>query len=334
MPETAWLDDHIELFAIHALTPDETHRVQRELDDLPPMERSIFAGRVVETQTAMARYASAYALDAPTELRDSVLDRVFGAGGSEDTGRVAPVTPLTPSAPTDDTAQDTRTRRGTDPRVAGTDASGPAAPGAGAPGQSAAPADADRPDASHTDPGHTDAGEPAAVTSLDDARKRRRRRTVAMSTAAAILAVVALAGGILIGRGLTSEPSRPSAPPVAAAPNQPVLDVLDAPDARATTTQLSSGHGTMSVIASRSTNRAVALLRGANTALPNDRTYQLWLVGKASHPVSAGLVPGRSTPSRPTVVDGLDKSLVLAVTVEPAGGSPQPTTPILATVKL
>jgi anti-sigma-K factor RskA len=55
-------------------------------------------------------------------------------------------------------------------------------------------------------------------------------------------------------------------------------------------------------------------------------------VGGADRPVPAGLIPGDDT--APVVVYDVSGSSVLAVTIEPAGGSPQPTTPILAQVAL
>ncbi|CAM5569062.1 hypothetical protein SALBM311S_02058 [Streptomyces alboniger] len=56
---------------------------------------------------------------------------------------------------------------------------------------------------------------------------------------------------------------------------------------------------------------------------PSDRVRQLWLMRPGAQPRSLGLFAGDT----PLVTSGLDKSATsLAVTVEPDGGSEQPTT--------
>lgn len=57
--------------------------------------------------------------------------------------------------------------------------------------------------------------------------------------------------------------------------------------------------------------------------LPSGRVHQLWLMLPDVQPRSLGLFDGDT----PLVATGLDKTATsLAVTVEPDGGSPQPTT--------
>ncbi|MFW0784030.1 anti-sigma factor [Gordonia sp. CPCC 206044] len=251
MPDTDWLDEHIELYAVDVLAPDEHDRVQAELADLTVTERQVYENRIIETQAVMADFASSYAIDAPDTLRERVLEHVFA---------------------TDDAS---------------------------------------------------------AVVDLDRARSRRGRRRAALIAAAAAAIVVALGAGVLIGRGTAPEPSTP---PVAES-GRVVLDVLAAPDAKLSAGQLADNRGAMSVVTSRQRNQAVALLRDIGNPIPDDRDYQLWLIGKADSPVSAGLIPPSGGES-PTVVDAIDASTVLAVTVEPKGGSVQPTTSILAQLPL
>lgn len=258
MPDTDWLDDHIELYAVAVLPPIEYERVERELDGLSDVERRIYDSRIAETQAAMAEFAGSYARDAPADLRGRVLDRVF-AGAEESMD---------------------------EPRA--------------------------------------DAG-PAPIP-IDRAPSRRRAAVVA---AAAAAIVVSLGAGVVIGRSTAPEPA---APTVTAA-GQQALDVLTAPDAQLAAAQLDDDRGTMSVVASRERNQAVALLRDIGNPIPSDREFQLWLVGNADQPVSAGLIPA-SGAADPTLVENLDSATVLAVTVEPQGGSEQPTTPILAQVQL
>lgn len=99
-----------------------------------------------------------------------------------------------------------------------------------------------------------------------------------------------------------------------------IADVLSAPDARATAGRDAQGQG-ITAIASASEGRAVVTLSGYGE-LPSDRVRQLWLMRPDVQPRSLGLFKGDT----PLVATGLDKSATsLAVTVEPDGGSEQPT---------
>ncbi|MFD4553851.1 anti-sigma factor domain-containing protein [Streptomyces sp. NPDC058469] len=100
-----------------------------------------------------------------------------------------------------------------------------------------------------------------------------------------------------------------------------IAHVLAAPDARATTGADTAGRS-IGVIASASEGRAVVTLNGYG-ALPSGRVRQLWLMRPDVQPRSLGLFKDDT----PLVTTGLDKSATsLAVTVEPGGGSAQPTT--------
>ena len=65
--------------------------------------------------------------------------------------------------------------------------------------------------------------------------------------------------------------------------------------------------------------------------LPPGKVYQLWLIGKPAI-TSAGLLPpAKDGQTPPVLATGVVKGDTLGLTVEPAGGSAQPTTkPILA----
>ncbi|MCW7943017.1 anti-sigma-K factor RskA [Streptomyces hygroscopicus] len=99
-----------------------------------------------------------------------------------------------------------------------------------------------------------------------------------------------------------------------------IAHVLAAPDARATSDRDADGRG-IGVVASASEGRAVVTLSGLG-ALPSGRVHQLWLMRPNVQPRSLGLFSGDA----PLVASGLGKSATsLAVTVEPDGGSAQPT---------
>jgi anti-sigma-K factor RskA len=76
------------------------------------------------------------------------------------------------------------------------------------------------------------------------------------------------------------------------------------------------------VIASATEGSAVVTLGGYGTPA-GGRVHQLWLMRPGAQPRSLGLFEGDT----PLVATGLGTSATsLAVTVEPGGGSPQPTT--------
>lgn len=110
-----------------------------------------------------------------------------------------------------------------------------------------------------------------------------------------------------------------------------VTKVLTASDVRLQTQVLSDG-ATASVTFSRSEGSATLAVSGL-PALPAGRTYAAWFMEDGT-PVPAGLLsgdPGR----RVTLLEGtLDDATAVALSVEPDGGSPQPTTVPLGAVPL
>jgi anti-sigma-K factor RskA len=108
------------------------------------------------------------------------------------------------------------------------------------------------------------------------------------------------------------------------AANQAISAVLSAPDARATTARATGG-GTVTLVSSPSRERVVVASSGL-PALPGSKTYELWMMGPAGvrpagllRPNATGHVPLRVA----TVPSGANR---VGLTVEPAGGSAQPTT--------
>ncbi|MEU6219743.1 anti-sigma factor [Streptomyces sp. NPDC047022] len=104
------------------------------------------------------------------------------------------------------------------------------------------------------------------------------------------------------------------------AQSREIAHVLAAPDARATSDRDAGGRG-IGVIASVSEGRAVVTLSGLG-APSGGRVHQLWLMRPGAQPRSLGLFHDDT----PLIASGLAKSATsLAVTVEPGGGSAQPT---------
>lgn len=100
-----------------------------------------------------------------------------------------------------------------------------------------------------------------------------------------------------------------------------IAHVLSAPDARAAGGTDASG-GNIGVIASASEGRAVVTLSGYRKP-PGGHVRQLWVMRSHAQPRSLGLFKGDT----PLIATGLGRSSKsLAVTVEPDGGSAQPTT--------
>ncbi|MBD0419674.1 anti-sigma factor [Streptomyces sp. TRM S81-3] len=99
-----------------------------------------------------------------------------------------------------------------------------------------------------------------------------------------------------------------------------IAHVLAAPDVRAAGGRDDRGRG-IGVIASASTGRAVVTLSGYGDPA-GGRVHQLWLMRPGAQPRSLGLLDGDT----PLPASGLDRTATsLAVTVEPEGGSPRPT---------
>lgn len=151
--------------------------------------------------------------------------------------------------------------------------------------------------------------------SLADRRARRTRRWAAGIAAAAAVAV--LGGGTAVwhpwDRGTTTVVS--------------VADrVIHAPDARHDGQRLPNG-GSVTVYRSASVGRAVVVAHDMPPA-PDGKVYELWFQDDAGAMHPAGLMAGGAD-TTVTLKGGYRTARGAGITVEPAGGSPVPTsTPI------
>ncbi len=113
------------------------------------------------------------------------------------------------------------------------------------------------------------------------------------------------------------------------AANQAISLLLSAPRAKLLTHVVT--HGGVATVVLAADRHELAVVTTGLPALPAGQVYQLWLIGKPKI-VSAGLLPAARNGQTPAVLaTGVVKGDTLGLTVEPAGGSAQPTTtPILA----
>lgn len=152
---------------------------------------------------------------------------------------------------------------------------------------------------------------------------RSGQRGLLAAAAALLLLAVSLGGLAVRDRNeLAGERQRTAA----------LSAVLSAPDARTVRTR-GRGGGSATVVVSPSQGRA-AFVAGGLPAPPGSRTYQLWSL-HGSQAVSLGLLHRRPDGSaEPVIIDGPGGSDAFGVTVEPAGGSPAPTTKPVMLLKL
>ncbi|WP_068923504.1 anti-sigma factor [Planobispora rosea] len=160
----------------------------------------------------------------------------------------------------------------------------------------------------------------SAVPRSRPARKAGRWTQVTRGLAAASLAAAVVLGVVTVRTQDLLERSRED--------TRRIASVLAAPDARSVTGTAEGGGGGGAVV-SREQDRLVFVPSGLEE-LPEGRTYQLWRIG-SSGITSAGLLrSGESGELPPVVVEGIGGTESMGVTVEPAGGSWQPTsTPLL-----
>ncbi|OZE76760.1 hypothetical protein CH304_24370 [Rhodococcus sp. 15-649-1-2] len=164
---------------------------------------------------------------------------------------------------------------------------------------------------------------PATVTTLRGHRDRRakqerrgrngpgasRWRTTMLAAAAAV--VVAVGGGVVATQVLSNDP----------APTQ-AEQIVAAPDARETTAEFPGG-GTANISYSRESGSLVVTLDGVSAPAAG-QDYQMWFVDGT--PRSVGLVTTEQLADGDgTVIDGMGAATNFAFSLEPAGGSPQPT---------
>lgn len=154
------------------------------------------------------------------------------------------------------------------------------------------------------------------VVPAGGAAERRRPRWNRLAAAAAVLAVVT--GGALVVEEVRERTSQ----------SESAVDrVLSAADAEGVSVDLPDGTR-LRVVRSASEGRAVLITRDL-PALPEGKVYELWLQDQAGTMVPAGLLEGAGN-QRFLLQGDPREAQAAGITVEPAGGSPQPTSAPLA----
>ena len=113
------------------------------------------------------------------------------------------------------------------------------------------------------------------------------------------------------------------------AQNKAISLLLSSP--QVTLLSKSTTKGGVATVVLSAARHQLAVVTSGLPALPPGRVYQLWLIGKTTT-TSAGLLPAAKAGQTPPVLaSGVVKGDTLGLTIEPAGGSAQPTAaPILA----
>lgn len=165
----------------------------------------------------------------------------------------------------------------------------------------------------------------------------RSRRTPLLSVAAALV-VLAGIGGWALGQSAMQQDmaqklsalqgeqqALEQAQQQAQEKQNAVMGIVAASDAKIATTKISDG-GSVTVASSATANQAAVMARGM-PALADHETYELWFIS-ADGAVPAGLMKatGSTAPELQILNRPMDGATHVGITVEPAGGSPAPTT--------
>jgi anti-sigma-K factor RskA len=152
------------------------------------------------------------------------------------------------------------------------------------------------------------------------------------SVAAAVALALAAALGVIAVRSQQQLTTTQAELAQAASRYTPLAQVLGATDMRAESANGTQG-GRATAVVSRRLDKGI-FVAFSMPPTPSNKTYQAWAIG-TGHPRSIGLLAnGGNDSTVPLVLDTLANTTTIAVTLEPAGGSPQPTGSLLISFHL
>ncbi|WP_405060058.1 anti-sigma factor [Kribbella sp. NBC_01505] len=154
----------------------------------------------------------------------------------------------------------------------------------------------------------------------DHARTARGRLRSLLALAAAVVAIAA-SGAVVV----SSQRARVSAD----ATNDQVSAVLSEPDARTLSSSVTGG-GRATIVASAHRDAAVVILRELR-ALPTGSTYELWMLDASGKARPVGTA---AADQLKIITGGIADAAAFSLSVEPTGGSPEPTLPVVSTVAI
>jgi anti-sigma-K factor RskA len=152
---------------------------------------------------------------------------------------------------------------------------------------------------------------------------KRRLLDRVLLPAAAVLAVLVVGLAVTVGN-LNTRVNELEASTVR------VTDIVAAPDLR--TWNVDNNGTTARVVYSPTQGQGMFLASGLQPA-PDGSTYELWLIGPEGA-TPAGLFSGRDGAVSHPMTGDMSAATHIGVTVEPAGGSPQPTTDPILVIEL
>jgi hypothetical protein len=179
----------------------------------------------------------------------------------------------------------------------------------------------------------------SGAVKTEEPPKRLRRRIVAMVSRGAnqeerrswvVFVPWAVAGVLAIVLLSITVPARLN-PPVSQSRFDEALSILNDPVTRDVTFGVPNARGRVFV----SPGKGVVLMAAHLPALAEDKTFELWVIPTQGNPVPAGIFRGNDDSTAIFVRPGpVDNAAAIAVTVEPKGGSAQPTTTPFIVTKL
>ncbi|MEA5457326.1 anti-sigma factor [Sinomonas sp. JGH33] len=177
-------------------------------------------------------------------------------------------------------------------------------------------------------PSRAQAGSPAGVGPGRFGERRRRPFSASSRWLAAAAAALLVAAGGAGVWGLRVQQQRDDALRALAAAQGSragVMDrILSSPDAKIQ--EVSAPGGAVMLIAHSKEAQLAGVVTIGMAAAPEGKAYELWLIDAAGAAKPAGLVVAGNGSTWNELPGGVDGAAYLGVTVEPAGGSPQPTT--------